>query len=83
MASKADRFRKLGGSSGATSRPQTADLFEHFGVEVEHAVEASDVLALDAGPCRRCGWYLATQANVATCPVCGAASPLSPTKNTP
>ncbi len=83
MASGADRFRKLGGSSGATSRPQTADLFEHFGVEVEHATEAPEVLALDAGPCRRCGWYLALSTGTEPCPVCGESSPLTPPKKTP
>jgi hypothetical protein len=76
MASRKDRFGGLGAARDRASGPgQTADLFEHYGIAVAPAAVEAASEAISAGPCRRCGWYLALQREVTACPLCNEADP--------
>jgi hypothetical protein len=49
----------------------TADLFQHFGVDVDaEANERAPLTAIAAEPCPRCGWWLAAS-DGGGCPACG------------
>lgn len=74
MASRKDRFGGLGGS-GETEPGQTADLFEHYGIAVDPTRGENASAAIDALPCRRCGWFLALTRDVPGCPLCAEPEP--------
>ncbi len=79
MASRGDRFRGLGAGSPAGDPGEsgaTADLFEHFGVEMAPAAEPGVVNAIEAAGCRRCGWFLPLRRDDAPCPLCADPTPL-------
>jgi hypothetical protein len=76
VADRGDRFRRL-------RRPETGDLFAHFGIELEPALPAIEPAIeprphepLDAVGCRTCSWYLPYRRDTPTCPVCGDPEPL-------
>lgn len=77
MSERDDRFRRLHGR--ATTRPETGDLFRHFGITLEAETEASAAFPVPivAGPCRSCGWYLPRKHPPAACPLCAIADPLA------
>lgn len=75
MASRKDRFGALGGPSSGPGKAQTADLFEHYGIAVDPATPTEATAAVEAGPCRRCGWLLALRRDETPCPVCSEAQP--------
>jgi len=76
MASRKDRFGGLGASGDTARGPgQTADLFEHYGVTVDPAAQTGTVQALEARPCRRCGWFLALRRDDPQCPLCAEPEP--------
>lgn len=85
MASRKDRFGRLGGrSADARGSGQTADLFEHYGIPLR-SPDSSDPAHADghldgvtptvAKPCRRCGWFIALD-HADACPLCGEVKPL-------
>ena len=74
MPSRKDRFGALGGS-GESEPGQTADLFEHYGIAVDPASGATASTAIEALPCRRCGWYLALARDTPACPLCAEPEP--------
>jgi len=73
MASRKDRFGHLG--DAAPGSGDTADLFEHYGIALDPAHEATAMQAVQAQPCRRCGWLLASSRDEAPCPLCAEAEP--------
>jgi hypothetical protein len=93
VSDRRERFRRLqarprGGKAsdgagtaggGASDREATGDLFEHFGVAVEPAVSDEPLtVAVEAAPCRRCGWLLAYRRDEQACLACGEPDPLAP-----
>ena len=78
MASRKDRFGALGGSGDDAVPGQTADLFEHYGIALEPAGCGNASAAIDALPCRRCGWFLALARDTPGCPLCAEPEPLAP-----
>ena len=74
MPSRKDRFGALGGP-GDAEPGQTADLFEHYGIAVEPAGRGNASPAIDALPCRRCGWFLALTREAPGCPLCAELEP--------
>lgn len=71
MASRKDRFGALGDAEPG----QTADLFEHYGIAVDPAGGGNASAAIDALPCRRCGWFLALALDTPGCPLCAEPEP--------
>lgn len=76
MPSRRDRFGGLGAARDRASSPgQTADLFEHYGIAVDPATAEAPMEAIEAGPCRRCGWFVASSSTAGPCPLCAEAEP--------
>lgn len=88
VSDRRERFRRLqarprgsktaASDAGAEGRGKTGDLFEHFGVPLEPTPSDEPLTpAVEAAPCRRCGWFLAYRRAETPCMVCGEPTPLS------
>jgi hypothetical protein len=55
---------------GRPPRAELRDLFEHFGVEVEHEPRQLAGIVV-ATPCSRCAWLRRSDELERPCPLCG------------
>lgn len=88
VSDRRERFRRLKTGPADAVRDRradphdaTGDLFEHFGV----ALDPPDALepltpAVEAAPCRHCGWLVAYRREEKPCIACGEPDPLAPTR---
>ena len=65
-------------ATGAKPSKATGDLFEHFGVALDPpTAPPAQTVAVEAAPCRRCGWLLAYRRDEPACLACGEPDPLA------